>query len=161
MIKKVLTSAKRALVILAVSAIVGSAMWNILEFDRRVLDGVPPRNADELVMQESRFADLRIALLSAGYRSGPVDYLTPRDLTSAAPTPEDNIRWAQAQYVMLPWILLHQRHGVSGTTMTDAVPLYAIVDFWGGSAPIVPGNFEQVYDSGRGLILFRTSKVRP
>ena len=139
--------------IIAAVLLVGSIFLNIWGYQRLVSYG-PSRNSDELVMAEGEYQHVRQRLLDLGYYSGFIAYMTNRDLNHASSTDEDFKRWIQAQYTLVPWILLHDGAGESGPKLTNAKTPYVIGDFWDGPPSEIPSDFEKVYDSGH-LTLFR------
>ena len=132
--------------------LVATTFWNIWIFNRRSVELA--RNTDEVVAQETRYTDLRLRLLAAGYRSGYVGFITNRDLRSESSTLEDDKRWVQAQFVLLPWILLRDSRSVSGPAVKAATP-YVIGDFWDGSPTDQPPGLVKLHESEDGLTLFR------
>ena len=127
---------------------------NLREFEK-IVSALPQTTRDELVVQEERYGPIRTILSEAGYTSGPIAFITNRDLTGKGRLEEDDVRWSQGQYAMIPWILLRNGRSVSGPVIPDFVPTYTIADFWDGE-PASPGEqLETLYDSGSGLFLFR------
>ena len=131
------------------------AYWNICAFEKNVAD-LPSRNNDELVVLENRYANIRALLIELGYSDGPIIFITNHELQSKPPTPEDVKHWAQGQYAMVPWTLLRNGHAVSGSIMPQVNPQFVIADFWEGPPATVPAFLSKLYDSGDGLILYRT-----
>ena len=125
---------------------------NILSFFRHTAD-LPPRNADQLVVQEERYRTIRELLVEVGYK-GPVDFFTNRDLKSEPPSDQDGIEYAQSQYVMVPWIVLRNGKAASGPPFTAQSP-FVIGDFWDAEPSEIPPGLIQFHDTGRGLILYR------
>ena|SRR5690349_16467971 len=129
-----------------------TAFWNIWIFNRRSIELA--RSTDEVVTQETRYTDLRLRLLAAGYRSGNVGFITNHDLRSEPSTVEDEKRWVQAQFVLLPWIVLRGSRSVSGLTVKETTP-YVIGDFWDGFPSDTPPGLVKLHQSEDGLTLFR------
>lgn len=130
------------------------ALWNLWTFNQKSLTELPNRGADDLVIVEERYRDIRAALIEMGYNKGPISFVTSRDLQSKPKTPEDDRQWAQGQYVMAPWILLRKGRTLSGHTVSLDPPL-VIADFWDGPSTAIPEGFNKLYDSGRGLVLYQ------
>jgi len=130
------------------------AYWNVWTFDNRVAN-LPARDSDVLVVQEARYKPIRQKLAELGYGSGNIAFLTNRGLRSESTLGEDDQRWTQAQYVMVPWILLRNTRSVSDVEIANAAPPYVIGDFWDGVPPEFPKGLLKLYDAGGGLILFR------
>jgi hypothetical protein len=144
--------ARRNLQIIAAVLLVGSIFLNIWGFHRSVSAG-PSRNSDELVVAEEEYQHIRQRLLDLHYYNGFVSYVTNRDLNQTPFTDDDFKRWYQAQYTLVPWILLHDGAAVSGPKV-NVKTTYVIGDFWDGPPLNVPSDLENVSDSGH-LILFR------
>ena len=132
--------------------LVVTTFWNIWIFDKRAV--AVPRLGDEVVAQEGRYTDLRLRLLEAGFRSGYVGFITNRDLRSEPTTPEDDKRWLQAQFVLIPWIVLHGSRSVSGPMVKAPTP-FVIGDFWDGSPTDIPPGLIKLHESEDGLTLFK------
>jgi len=132
--------------------LVVTTFWNIWIFDKRFAE-MPP-SSDEVVAQEIRYTDLRLRLLAAGYRGGYVGFITNRDVRSEPNTFEENKRWVQAQFVLLPWIVLHDSHTVPGPPVKAATP-FVIGDFWDGFPQNVPPGLIKLHESDDGLTLFK------
>ena len=94
---------------------------NVLSFIHHTAD-LPPRNADQLVVQEERYRTIRELLVEVGYK-GPVDFVTNRDLKSEPPSDQDGIEYAQGQYVMVPWIVLRNGRAASGPAIHGSITL--------------------------------------
>jgi len=137
---------------IAAVLLVGSIFLNIWGFQKSVSAG-PPRNSDELVVAEEEYQHVRQRLLDLHYYNGFVSYVTNRDLNQTPFSDEDFKRWYQAQYTLVPWILLHDGAGESGPKLNVKTP-YVIGDFWEGPPFDIPPDLENVYHSGH-LILFR------
>ena len=131
----------------------GIAFWNTSRFLQNVVD-LPPRNGEALLVEESRYRGIREALVAAGYNKGPIDFITNRDLKGEPKTDADNVEWGYGQYVMVPWILVRDRHGLEGPPFISDAP-WVIGNFFDGEPPEVPGYFVRVFDSGKGVILYR------
>ncbi len=139
---------------LTAAFLVVSTYWNILSFDRAAA-GLPPRNLEsEGVIQETRYERIREILLAAGYRTGSIGFVTNRDLESQEHTNEDENRFALAQFVLVPWIILHGTRSVSGYEGRTPA-LFVIGDFWDGPPAELPPDLVKLYQTGDGLILFR------
>jgi hypothetical protein len=145
---------RRWLEVAAFFVVAGVAYSNVWTFQQYILS-MPP--ADELAIQEERYKQIRALLNAEGYSKGPVAFISKRDLmTAEAFNSEDFKRWAQGQYVMVPWNLLRpDGRAVSDVVIQDANPPFAIADFWDGEPPTIPDNLVRIYDSGKGLVLFR------
>jgi hypothetical protein len=144
----VLPTARSVLTFFAGAALVLCAGWNIVNWYLEV-DQLPPRDSDELVIKEQRFAPLRINLESEGYK-GEIAFVAKHDLSRVPPTPDDDKRWAQSQYVMIPWVLVRTR------TNTP----FLIADFSDGPPEVPLDGFVKFFDDGNGLILFKAAKSR-
>jgi hypothetical protein len=149
MTMSVLNSIRR-LTLPAIIIVIGYV--NVLSFIHHTAD-LPPRNADQLVVQEERYRTIRELLVEVGYK-GPVDFFTNRDLKSEPPSDQDGIEYAQGQYVMVPWIVLRNGKAASGPPFTAQSP-FVIGDFWDTGPSEVPPGLIQFHDTGRGLILYR------
>jgi hypothetical protein len=91
-----------------------------------------------------------------GYRDGTVGFITNRDLKPQQNTADDGLRWAQVQFILVPWIVLHGTRSVSGLEVKVPAP-FVIGDF-GDTPPLdadLPSGLVKLYDSGDGLMLFR------
>lgn len=140
------TKARPTLTFIASAALVACAYWNLVSFFSASLD-LPPRAADELVVREARMAGIRMNLLSLGY-TGEIGFVTNSSLRGQPPSPDDEKRWGQSQYVMIPWVM------VRGRLDTE----FVLADFWDGP-PVSPmTGLSPFYDAGSGLILFRRNQ---
>jgi hypothetical protein len=136
------------------AVLVGISYWNIWTFDRSTAD-FPPRNSEtEVVAQSARYEDIRNRLLALGYRTGTIGFITNRDLKSQQNTDEDGKRWSQAQFILVPWILLRGKRSVSGYEVKTDAP-FVIGDFWDGTPAGFPPELVKLHESGDGLMLFR------
>lgn len=133
--------------------LVALAYWNIWQWTRHVSD-LRPRSADENVVSEERYRGLRQALTDLKFPKGPISFVTNRELTAEPPTEEDNLRWSLAQYVLTPWLILRNGLSVSNRSVKEPIPL-VIADFWDGESAPIPPDFQELYNSGNGVILFR------
>ena len=138
--------------------LVASAYWNIWTFTNNVAD-LPSRDSNDVVVQEDRYRGIPAALLRAGYGKGPVLFVTNRTLQSQPETGHDDYRWGLAQYAMVPWILVSKGSAV-GHSVPGVDSPFIIGDFWDGAPVAIPSNFVQLYDSGKGVVLFQ-KKVLP
>ena len=134
------------------------AYWNIWVFTKNVAN-LPLRDSDDLVVQENRYREMRNVLLGMGYDNGPIRFITNRDLRSEHPILEDDRRWYQAQYVMVPWILVRNENAVGGPAMLSTAPPFIIGDFWDGKPVDLPQDLIKLYESGTKLVLFRKKSL--
>jgi dolichol-phosphate mannosyltransferase len=117
-------------------ALIASACWNIFAYQKSV-SNLPPRDRDDLVLQEQRFAEIRRILLQIGF-SGNIAFVANQ---------ENESRYLHAQYVMVPWVLLRYSRDAR----------FLLADFGKESpseTPEIPQGFSRIYDSGDGLLLF-------
>ena len=128
--------------VLAVLIVIAAA-WNVWSFHRSV-QLLPRRENDALVVLDDEIAPFRSRLQELGYSNSYIAYVTPRSLRGDPKTSEDDLRWVQMRYAMIPWIL------VQGTLDTS----YLIGDF-GEANPELPSNLVKVLDSGKGLVLLK------
>lgn len=139
---------KQSLQFVAGAVIVVCAYWNILAFDSSVRS-LPPRESDEMVIQEKRFQPIRQILNWNGYTNGAVAFITDPDLKIPPPSADEEKRWAQAQYAMIPWVLVRDRRPTP----------FLVADFWRGMPSNAPDSLVKLYDSGNGLILFQRKQL--
>jgi hypothetical protein len=128
----------------ASAAVVMCAYWNVVAFDL-ASENIAPRESDEIVVQEKRLAPIRGILMQKRYLTGQVGFITNHSLAGLPPTPDDDKRWGQSQYVMIPWVL-------ERNNMTDP---FMIADFSDGQPPAALDHLSALYDSGDGLVLFQ------
>jgi len=139
--------------------LVFGTFWNISVFTVETLKNLTPREADELSIQENRFKPIRERLISLTY-SGKLEFVTTQDLRSEATKPEDGLRWSQAQYVMLPWVLVRKSQTVGGIEVHGADLPFVIGDFpIDKPLPNFPPYLSKLFDTGNGLILFKRNTV--
>jgi hypothetical protein len=145
----------RALVLRAVRWVAGavvviSVCWNFWDVTHSFA-GLWPREADDLVITENRFAPIRFALWDQGYTRGDVDYATASVLSGKAATGQEKSHWAQIRYAAIPFNL------VDGNRTAP----YLVGDFADGE-PILeaPAGLIRIYDHGDGLVLYKR-KVSP
>jgi len=127
--------------------------WNILSYSKVIAD-LPKRDVDEVVEMENRYQGIRAALIRMKYGSGPIRFVTNRDLQVKPPTAEDDKHWREGQYVMIPWILFRSGRAVSGH-MGPPDPPFVIADFSDGQPNEVPEGLIKIFESETGLILYR------
>ena len=141
---------------------VGASLWNIWILNRHVMNEIPPRVSDDLVVRESLYKPIRQLLNDVGYLRGPIGFVTEKDLKSEPSTEEDIKEWGEAQYTMVPWVVLRDNRGVSGRDFPNAETPFVIGDFLNGEEPadLIPKNLLKFYDSGGGLILYRSKHSR-
>jgi len=147
-------STRRVIESISIVALVVISFWNISIFRSSVFT-LPAPESNELVVQEERYKQIRIILAKAGHTKGTVAFITNRDLIPGERKEEDDFRWGQGQYVMVPWILVRNGRTVPGVPITGAAPEFIIADFWDGMPASYPKGFETLYDSGSGLVLLR------
>lgn len=145
------------------------AAWNIWIFGQKSLRGLPNRDANDLVIMEDRYRTIRAFLMETGYK-GTISFVTNRDIQSQPATAEDNKQWGQAQYVMTPWLLVRQGIDYAGARISGNLivdfsghkmpgnPLLVIGDFWDGEPAHSPEGLTKIYDSGRGLNIYRRTQ---
>lgn len=127
----------------AAAILIFCAYWNVLTAYWKS-EYLPTRESDEVVIRETRLAPIRENLLSMGYR-GEIAFVTNHTLLGLPPTPEDDKRWGQSQYAMIPWILVRDKENAH----------FVMADFWDGPPAVPMEGFTKIYDDGHGLILFR------
>jgi hypothetical protein len=138
---------------LVCAALVYIAYWNILGYGKVVAD-LPRSDIDDVVKMENRYQGIRATLIQMKYRSGPIRFVTNRDLQSKPTTVEDDKNWSLGQYVMVPWILFRNGRAVSGHREPED-PRIVIADFWDGPPSEEPEGLTKIFDSGTGLVLYR------
>ena len=122
--------------------------WNTFALYQAESD-LPPRESNEIVLQEQRYQPVRAKLINAKYR-GPLGFVETADLQGLPWTKEDGTRWGQAQYVMIPWVLVRSARSTP----------FVLADFGTGPGRDLPG-FVRFYDDGKGLVLFRARQQLP
>jgi hypothetical protein len=123
------------------------AYWNVLVVHRTSVY-LPPRETEEIVSQEKRLAPVREYLLSIDYR-GEIGFITNHILSGSPFNVEDDRKWGEFQYVMIPWVLVREKRNTP----------YVIADFSDGPPPVAFEGLSKVYDDGNGLILFRSNQT--
>jgi hypothetical protein len=121
------------------------AYWNVLTVLRTSID-LPPRETEEVVMVEKRLAPIRENLLSIDYR-GEIALITNRMLAGLPPTAEDEKKWGQFQYALIPWVLVRDK---------QRIPV-VLADFSDGPPAVALEGLSTIFDDGHGLILFRAN----
>lgn len=129
-------------------AVVLCAYWNVVAFDL-ASENVAPRESDEIVRQEKRLAPIRQILIENRYPNGEIAFITNRELAGLPPLPEEDKQWAQAQYVMIPWVLDRQKRSTP----------FIIADFWDGAPTSTSDRLSKLYDAGDGLVLFQRRQL--
>ena len=132
---------------IAAAMLILCAYWNLLTAYRNS-EYLPTRESDEVVIREARLAPIRENLLSMGYR-GEIAFVTNHSLLGLPRTPEDDKRWGQSQYAMIPWNLVRDKKNAA----------FVIADFWDGPPAVPLEGLTKIYDNGHGLILFRTKHL--
>ena len=97
-------------------------------------------------MLEKRLAPIRENLLAIDYR-GEIALITNQVLAGLPPKAEDNKKWGQFQYVLIPWVVVRDKQN------TPVV----LADFSDGPPAVALEGLSKVYDDGNGLILFRAN----
>ena len=139
---------------LATALLVVISYWNVWSFDR-IAGELPPRNSqNEVASQNNRYEGIRNLLLAEKYQVGTIGFITNRDLNSQKNTAEDDFRWSQVQFILVPWVVLRGTRSVSGYDAKIAAPL-VIGDFWDGTPAELPPDLVKLYETKDGLILFR------
>jgi hypothetical protein len=132
----------------AAATVVVVAYWNV-GIVYWTSENLPARETEEIVIQEKRLAPVRANLQSIDYR-GEIAFITNSALSGLPPSKEDDKRWGQSQYVLIPWLLVRDKRDSP----------FVLADFWDGP-PVVPlQGLTKVYDNGSGLILFRRNLAR-
>src|SRR4051812_14980476 len=103
---------------IAAAVLIVCAYWNLVNAYKNS-EYLPPREFDEIAIRETRLAPIRDNLLSAGYR-GEIAFVTNHALSGLPPTPEDDKRWGQSQYAMIPWTLVRDKQNTP----------FVLADFW-------------------------------
>ena len=110
-----------------------------------------PRQANDVVMWESRFVKLREALLREKYAEGKIAYETARSLTRKSAADYDDLHWVELRFVAIPLLLVRN----------DLDTPYVIADFTDGvPPPPIPDNLIKIEESGNGLVLFKRKVVQ-
>jgi hypothetical protein len=136
-----------------------TTFWNIWSFDRSSIK-FPEQNPKlDVAAQEVRYEDARNRLLEAGYRNGFIGFITNSDLKARKNTDEDNERWVQAQFALLPWIVLRGMSSVPGPAVNATTP-FVIGDFWDGPPVELPPDLVKLHESEDGLTLFRRTSLK-
>jgi len=145
-LRKFSPKARTILKPIAAAALILCGYWNLLTAYRDS-EYLPARESDEVVIRETRLAPIRENLLSMGYR-GEIAFVTNHALSGLPPTQEDDKRWGQSQYAMIPWHMVRDKQKTP----------FVIADFWYGP-PVAPlDGLTKIYDDGHGLILFRAKQ---
>src|SRR5947207_10280043 len=148
---------RSSLLWLSSALLVVISYWNIWSFAEFV-PTLPARNSqNQLIVQSARYESIRNELLKAGYRSGTVGFITNRDMRSEQSTDEDGFRWSQAQFILLPWIVVHGNRSVSGSEIKSSTP-FVIGDFWDGVPSGSPPGLVEIFKSEDGLTLFKRNR---
>jgi hypothetical protein len=121
------------------------AYWNILTVLRTSIS-LAPRETEGIVMVEQRLAPIRENLLSIGHR-GELALITNQILAGLPPKPEDDMKWVEFQYALIPWVLVRDKQN------TPVV----LADFSDGPPTVPLEGLSTIYDDGHGLILFRAN----
>ena len=66
------------------------AYWNIWAFVHKVAN-FPPRQSNDLVVSEERYRPIKFALINAGYKHGPIGFLTRREIKGEKLTDQDHV----------------------------------------------------------------------
>ena len=136
---------RRALRLLAGAILVAGTYWNVWLFTRSATK-LPPRVSNGTVLLENRFQGIRDRLAELGYRSGRIALITATDLRSEPRTGREDVMAYQAQYAVAPLIVVRDA----------AETPFVIGDFVDEpSLPEIPAFLIKIYDSGKGVILFR------
>ena len=130
--------------------VVVSTCWNFWDASTS-FGGLPPRDADELVVAERRFVPIRFALWDQGDLRGDLEYATARVLGGAAPGAQDTTHWPKFRYAAVPFNLAP---GIKTAP-------YVVGDFTGGE-PVreSPEGLIKLYDRGDGLVLYKRKAER-
>jgi hypothetical protein len=121
------------------------AYWNVLTVFRTSIY-LPPRETEEILMVEKRLAPIRENLLAIGYK-GEIALITNQVLTGLPSNAEAEKKWAQFQYVLIPWVLVREKQN------TPVV----LADFSDGPPTVALEGLSEIYDDRNGLILFRAN----
>jgi hypothetical protein len=143
--RQIFSRVRSALKFVAAATVAVIAYWNVLTVFRTSIY-LPPRESEEIVMLEKRLEPIRENLLSIDYR-GEIALITNRVLAGLPPNADDDKRWAQFQYVLIPWVLARDKRN------TPVV----LADFSDGPPTVALEGLSTIYDDGNGLILFRTN----
>jgi hypothetical protein len=135
---------RQILTMIAGAAIVFCAYWN-LAVTYNATSQSAAREADDIVIQEQRFAPIRQHLTFVGYK-GQIGIITDTDLVPGRPwNDRDGVVWGQTQYVMLPWMLMRGKRDTP----------FVIASF-PDRVPDVPlEGYSKVLDVGDGFVLLR------
>jgi hypothetical protein len=131
--------------------VLACAVWNIWNYGRNA-DRLEPRETEDVNVQEADYLPIR-ELLSARYYDGPVGLINNRILAGLPSSPSDGGRMAQAQYVMIPRILVLQGRSVGGIAIPDAQLPFVIGDFWDAPPDKTPPDLVEIY-RGERIFLF-------
>jgi hypothetical protein len=143
--RQIFSIVRSALKFVAAATVAVFAYWNVLSVFRSSIH-LPPRETEEVVMVEKRLAPVRENLLAIDYR-GEIAYITDRVLAGLPPKIDDEKKWGQFQYVLIPWVLVRDKQNTP----------FVLADFSDGPPAVAPEGLSKVYDDGNGLILFRAN----
>lgn len=141
-----MTNLRSILTIVAGGLVAICGYWNIFRA-YQLESSLPPRDSSELVVKERRLEPIRESLLMARY-SGGVGFIRMGDIQGLPSSPEDDKRWGQSQYVMLPWVLVHGNRTAP----------FVLADYDISPGPDLPG-YSRIYDDGMGMVLFRARQM--
>lgn len=103
---------------------------------------LPFREADELVRKERDLAPVRQILSRFGHK-GEVAFVTYSSVMGKPPSPEDDKRWGQAQYALIPWVLVREKQNTR----------FVLADFWQGTPAGLRPDLRRIFDAGDGIVL--------
>jgi hypothetical protein len=130
-----------------------AAYWNLWSFTWESANR-PTRESDEVSVIEDRYRGIRNMLNVVGYPRGPILFFTNGELKLERIPSENQKRWAEAQYVMVPWILIHNGRTAAQVPVDTDAP-FAIGDFGAPELVEIPEGLVKIYDTQRGVVLFR------
>jgi hypothetical protein len=125
--------------------VIAVACWNVWTLTLRVL-AFGSREENASVIFERLWTPVFFAFVRANYRIGDVGYITARTLRGEPPNDEDKYRRVGFYYAAIPLNVVPDKLDTP----------FVLADFTVSGPPdLLPQDFEKVYDSGNGLLLFK------
>jgi hypothetical protein len=146
---------RRSLETLTIFLLVACTCWNIWIYGRNS-DRLVPREAEDVTVLEAQYQPVQNFLIERNYRNGPVGLINNRVLTGKPSSAADTGRSAQAQYVMVPWVLVLDGRSIPGAPVADVHPRFVIGDFWDGPPEKLPSDLVEIYRGPKIFLFERT-----
>src|SRR5262245_21582005 len=138
---------RSAVKLIVLIALVAVACWNIGVSTCFILR-LPPREVNEVEAWQKEWEPIQTRLIREGYGIGDVGYITARSLRGEEPSEREIVERTLLYYAAIPLNLVRNKMNSP----------FILANFKDEKPIHMPPGLAVVYDSGHGLVLFKTTQ---